>query len=62
MSMQDVLLRFDPLDSLFFRDGRPYTQGESEQVGGEPVSARARYAGRCIASRRRAKSGLGRKR
>ncbi len=33
MSAQEVLLQFDPLDSLFFRDGRPYTQGESEQVG-----------------------------
>lgn len=33
MNTQDVLLRFDPLDSLFFRDGRPYTKGESEQVG-----------------------------
>ena len=33
MNTQEVLLRFDPLDSLFFRDGRPYTQGESEQVG-----------------------------
>lgn len=33
MSMPDTLLRFDALDSLFFRDGRPYTQGESEQVG-----------------------------
>lgn len=33
MNGQDILLRFDPLDSLFFRDGRPYTQSESEQVG-----------------------------
>lgn len=33
MNTHEVLLRFDPLDSLFFRDGRPYTQGESEQVG-----------------------------
>ena len=33
MNTQEVLLRFDPLDSLFFRDGRPYTKDESEQVG-----------------------------
>jgi CRISPR-associated protein Cmr3 len=33
MNTHELLLRFDPLDSLFFRDGRPYTKGESEQVG-----------------------------
>jgi CRISPR-associated protein Cmr3 len=27
-----MLLCFDPVDSLFFRDGRPYIKGESEQV------------------------------
>ncbi len=33
MNTPEVLLRFDPLDSLFFRDGRPYTKDESEQLG-----------------------------
>jgi CRISPR-associated protein Cmr3 len=33
MNAQEVLLRFEPLDSLFFRDGQPYTKNESEQVG-----------------------------
>ena len=28
-----TLVRFDPLDSLFFRDGSPYQQGETNQSG-----------------------------
>lgn len=27
-----MLIRFDPLDTLFFRDGRPYHQGENTQT------------------------------
>jgi len=32
MDNRDGLLCFEPLDTFFFRDGRPYTQGESEQA------------------------------
>ena len=32
MNAHEPLLRFDPLDSLFFRDGRPFTKDDSEQV------------------------------
>ena len=28
-----ALIHFDPLDTLFFRDGRPYNQGEQNQAG-----------------------------
>ena len=28
-----TVIRFDPLDTLFFRDGRPYNQGEQNQAG-----------------------------
>lgn len=28
-----MLIRFEPLDTLFFRDGRPYNQGENTQTG-----------------------------
>ncbi len=28
-----TLVRFEPLDTLFFRDGRPYEQGEASQAG-----------------------------
>ncbi len=28
-----TLVRFEPLDTLFFRDGRPYNQGELSQAG-----------------------------
>lgn len=28
-----TLVRFEPLDTLFFRDGRPYNQGELSQTG-----------------------------
>jgi len=32
MNDNSLLLGFEPLDTLFFRDGRPYTKDESEQV------------------------------
>lgn len=32
MNNHSLLLSFEPLDTLFFRDGRPYTKDESEQV------------------------------
>ena len=28
-----TVIRFEPLDTLFFRDGRPYNQGEQNQAG-----------------------------
>lgn len=33
MNGRGQLLSIEPLDTLFFRDGRPYTKDESEQIG-----------------------------
>ena len=50
---------FDPLDTLFFRDGRPYHQGELSQAGvASLVPPYPVNPGWCHSRRLRARPGL----